>query len=338
MEVETITPEVMPMTALESISRAEIDVQIATAKKYPRQLGLVKRDMLTMATLDEETAAACFYTLPRGGKNIQGGSVRLAEIAVSCFGNIRVATRTVSVEATGDTPHVTVQSACHDLEKNVAVCIEKRRRITKKKAKNVVDEDDINLAVNACAAIAFRDAAFKVIPGVLVKGVFEAAKKVAIGDATTLADRRAKAFETFAKMGAQAPRILAALGKATIDDVTLSDLETLLGTYSAIRDGETTIDAAFPAVSSTAPLAEKIAAKQAERAQAEKPPDAPIESVQATGVRTPHLKARQVLKDLAEQKGWSTAQLTDSLHNLGPDATAAELGMDAESFGKLMEG
>ena len=56
MELEVIAP-----SALESIERANVDIQISTARKYPRKLGIVKQRMLNLATLDEETAASCFY-------------------------------------------------------------------------------------------------------------------------------------------------------------------------------------------------------------------------------------------------------------------------------------
>ena len=130
---------------------------------------------------------ACFYSLPRGGKNIQGPSIRLAEIAFSCYGNIRAGTRIIETVVDGASPYVAIQAVCHDLQKNIAVMIEKRRRIVGKKTKGgIIDEDDINLAANAGSAIAFRDAMFKVIPGILLRPVYEAAKKVAIGDAKTL--------------------------------------------------------------------------------------------------------------------------------------------------------
>ena len=238
--------ETVESSALDTISRAEIDSQISTAKKYPRQLTTVKSNMLSFATLDEETAESCFYSLPRGGKNIQGPSVRLAEIAVSCYKNIRVGSRVMQSVTTGDNPHVIVQAICHDLENNVAVTIEKRRRITKKKSRDTIDEDDINLAANAGAAIAFRDAVFKVIPGALIKPVFEQAKKVAIGDAKTLGDRRMKSVEAFAKMGVSKDTLLAKLEKKSIEDIDLNDLETLIGLFNAIRDGQCTVDEAFP--------------------------------------------------------------------------------------------
>ena len=175
--------EIIPPPALESMERATVDMQISTAKRYPRTLSTVKADMLSFATLDEETAASCFYTLPRGGKIIQGPSVRLAEIAVACYGNMKIGTRIIECVTSGEAPHVVVQAVAHDMQRNVAVSIEKRRRIVGKKSKGgAIDEDDINLAANAGSAIAFRDAVFKVVPLALINPVFEAAKKVAIGD------------------------------------------------------------------------------------------------------------------------------------------------------------
>lgn len=248
---EAFTPEHIPAsidrapTALEIAERAQIDGAIATAKRYPRQIGTVKQAMLSFATLDEETASGCFYSLPRGGKTIQGPSVRLAEIALSCYGNARAQTRVLEV-VTGEAPHVVVESVCMDLERNVAVSIQKRARIFTKKGKPAPDEDDINLACNRCSAIAFRDAVFKVVPGALVKPVCDAARKVAIGDAKTLATRRAGAVKELEKMGAIRSRILAAVDAKTIDDIDMEGLGTLIGLFTSIRDGNTTVDEAFP--------------------------------------------------------------------------------------------
>ena len=80
----------------------------------------------------------------------------------------------------------------------------------------------------------------------LIKPVYEAAKRVAIGDAKTLASRREQAMDAFAKMGVTRVKVLSRLGRGSIDDVQLSDLETLIGLYTAIKDGETTIDDVFP--------------------------------------------------------------------------------------------
>jgi len=245
------TLEIVNTTASQ-MARVEIDAQVSTAKQYPRNIAKVKLNMLSFATLDEETAESCFYSLPRGGKNIEGPSVRLAEIAVACYGNIRAGVRILET-VMGENPHVVIQAICHDLENNTAVTIEKRRRIVKKKSKTEIDEDDINLAANAGSAIAFRDAVYKIVPGALIKPVYEAAKKVAIGDAKSIGDRRNRAFDSFAKMGISKDRVLLAVNKAHIDLVDADDLQTLFGLHTSIKEGATTLDNAFPAAAAAAP-------------------------------------------------------------------------------------
>lgn len=221
----------------------EIDVQIQTAKKYPRKLTTFKQRATQMATLDEETAASMFYALPRGGKPIEGPSIRIAEVVASAYGNLRVGARIIEV---GE-KYVTAQGACHDLENNVAVTVEVRRRITNKNGSRYND-DMIGVTSNAALSIAARNAIFKVIPMAYTKPVYQAARKVAIGDARTLAANRAEAIAYFGKMGATEAQVLATLGVAGVDDVGLEQLALLKGLATAIRDGETTVDAAFPPV------------------------------------------------------------------------------------------
>jgi len=245
-------PEVIPAGAIAQIEQAQIDTQIATARRYPRNIAKVKAQMLAIATLDEETAAACSYAIPRAGKVITGPSVRLAEIALSAFSNVRAATRILSVH-TGENPHAVVQAVCHDLENNVVFAVEKRRRITPKKDHKTgthkpVDDDDIQLAVNAGSAIAFRDAVFKVVPGALVKPVMEAARKVAVGDAKSFTVNRDKILARLRQMGVQDERIFAVIGVTKADVITGDQLETLIGLGTAIKDGTLTIEEAFPPV------------------------------------------------------------------------------------------
>lgn len=237
---------------LEASERALVDIQISTAKRYPRNLVKVKNDLVSYATLDQETASGCFYRIPRAGKNILGPSVRIAEIAVSCYGNLKVGSRVVDVDTKSAQPHVVVQSVCIDLENNVAVSIEKRRRIVAKKGRPV-DEDDINLAVNSCSAIAFRDSVFKVIPQALVKPAWQAALKVAVGDVNSLVDRRNKAIEKFAQAGVSVDRVLSALEIDSVEQITLDHLATLIGLWNTIQDGSL-VEEVFPLIEKKKPV------------------------------------------------------------------------------------
>ena len=91
--------EIRQADMLQAINRSEVDIQIATAKQYPRDLTQVLNKIKTYATMDMETAEDCFYAIRRGKgddqKLIEGLSVRLAEIIAAAWGNIRVQTRII---------------------------------------------------------------------------------------------------------------------------------------------------------------------------------------------------------------------------------------------------
>lgn len=262
------------------IDHAEIDLQIATAHRYPRDVVKAKLKMQSIATMDPDTAASCFYTLPRGGKAIQGPSIRMAEIALGCWGNLRAATRITSVDL-GPNPTVEIEAAIHDLESNVAIRMSKRRRITKKKSKDAPDEDDINLAANAGSAIALRDAVFKIVPRSVVLPVLEQAKLVAAGDAKSLAQRRDAVVKRLEVLGVLRVKIFAAVGVKTIEEIDLEKLGTLIGLGTAIRDGAITIDEAFPDAEVEKQTAEAAFTKPAEKAP-EPPAKAPEPPAKAT--------------------------------------------------------
>src|SRR6185503_20995123 len=91
---DEVKVEVLSLTdgngALSAVDKASIDMQIATAKQYPRVVSDCIKEALTLATMDEDTAGSMFYALPRGGKKIEGPSARLAEIMAYSWGNLRV--------------------------------------------------------------------------------------------------------------------------------------------------------------------------------------------------------------------------------------------------------
>jgi len=197
--------QVVSSDSLSLLTKAEIDVQISTAKAFPRSLKVFLDRAMSMATLSEDIAASCSYTLPRGGKNIDGPSVRLAEIVVSAYGNIRSGARVIA----NDGRTITAQGVCHDLETNNSVTVEVKRRITGKDGKTF-NEDMQVVTGNAACAIAFRNAVFKVVPSALVSDVYDKAREVARGTAETLTARRNKAIVWFNEQGATNEQLCAA--------------------------------------------------------------------------------------------------------------------------------
>src|SRR5690606_22894062 len=86
--------------------RASIDIQISTAKRYPRNLKRAIENAITIVTMDANIAQECTYSLKKGGKLITGPSVVLAKIVAQQMGNMRVEQRVVGYDAT----HVTCEA------------------------------------------------------------------------------------------------------------------------------------------------------------------------------------------------------------------------------------
>jgi hypothetical protein len=257
-------------SVLESLTRGEIDAQVRTAKVYPRSIKAFLNESRDMACLDEETAASCIYALPRGGKPIEGPSARLAEIVASAWGNCRAGARVVSE----DERFVTAQGFFFDVQRNYAVAFEVRRRITDKRG-NRYNDDMVGVTSNAACSIALRNAVFKGVPKAFWGRVYEAARKTAVGDAKTLEARRADLLAYFGKMGVTTDRILAAIDCPSVEDIGADELVTLRGVATAIREGDTSIEQAFPSSASgrtgAVKLDDVMGAKAEESAKKEEP-------------------------------------------------------------------
>lgn len=233
--------EIVRHGAPSSLSRGDVESQLDAAHKYPRSIKRVLAEAISVATLSEDIAARCIYTVPRGGKALTGPSIRLAEIMSSAWGNLQVGSRVVEVTDT----EVVAQGVAWDMEKNLRAMVEQRRSIVGRSGQRFND-DMISVTGAAACSIALRNAIFRVVPRAYVEKVYEAARDVSVGKATTIGEKRSKLFTRFAQLGITPDRVLARIGKPSVDDVDLSDIEVLIGLGTAIKDGGTTIEEAFP--------------------------------------------------------------------------------------------
>ena len=111
--------------------KAQIDMQISTAKAYPRNITRSVENAIAIVTMDKQTASTCSYSLPRGGKTISGPSVHLAKILAQSWGNLRVEAKVVSIDRT----QITSQAVAFDLENNLAIKVEVKRSIMSRKGR-----------------------------------------------------------------------------------------------------------------------------------------------------------------------------------------------------------
>ena len=235
--------KIVDPSAFEIITRAEIDIQISTAKKYPRDIQRTQNNVLALATSSQATAQACFYSLRRGENKIEGQSIRLAEIVASSWSNIRYGAKVVS----DDGKQLTAIGFCHDLESNNAYQGEVKMRVTDKYGKRYSD-DMIVMTGNAACSKALRNAIFKVIPMVAFESIMTEIKKKATGANTSLplATRAENAVKYFVKLGVSEERIFSTVGKNNIAEIDEDDLVLLIGLKTSINEKEITLAEAFP--------------------------------------------------------------------------------------------
>lgn len=236
VEVRQVDPGIA-----QQMAGAQVAQMVGTAKQYPRSIAVVKKQATELATMDEDTASACTYSLPRGDKTITGPSVKFAQIIASCWGNLWVQCTPVSE----DKRFVTVRAVAWDVEKNVCVAFDVKRRITGRSGRTFND-DMIGVTTNAAASIAYRNAVLRIVPDAFTRSVLEAARRVARGDSSTLEERRDKMFAHFASMGVDERRVFSAVGVSARDDIGLDEFEVLLGIANAIRFDGMEIDSVFP--------------------------------------------------------------------------------------------
>lgn len=222
------------------LNKSEIDMQVATAHKFPRSIKRFRQEALQMVTLNESVAESCIYAIPRGDKTIEGPSARFAEVIASAWCNCRAGARVVS--DVGD--FITAQGVFHDLERNVAITYEVQRSITDKRGRRF-NADMIGVTGNAASSIALRNAILKGVPKAFWDDMYQAARAVVMGDFSTLANRRAEALKALVAFGVTQEQVFAKLGVEGTSDITLDHLVALRGLITALKEGDTTPEQAF---------------------------------------------------------------------------------------------
>lgn len=225
---------------MDKIEQAALDHQVVIAHKYPRSMTKFMKKLTEIAQMSRPVALEMMYSVPRGGKQLIGPSVRFAEALISCWEN---ATATVEVIDT-DKEWITAEGRFYDAETNVRLAVRVRRRITDKDGKRF-NADMIGVTGAAASSIALRGAILRGIPKALWADKFEMAKKTAAGDAKSIDELRGTMMKTFAALGITETRVLNALGVQGVPDIGPDEVLTLNAWHKQLGNGESTVEDIF---------------------------------------------------------------------------------------------
>lgn len=235
--------EPVQLDVLSVMDRSRIEMQITAARANPRPaIDVIERQIRARATRRPEIAELCYYSVPRGGDMIHGASIKLANIALSCWGN----TLSGALTTSNDGKVIKATGFCWDLEINNQKYTEAQRRIVDRHGRPYSYDLQIQTA-NAAISIAERNAILKVLGSDVTDPIWEECMRVVAGSTKDLAERRETAMKWFAVRGVRYDNLLRLLEKSSVDQIDVDDVAYLRGLANAIVDKTITIAEIFNA-------------------------------------------------------------------------------------------
>lgn len=223
------------LTVIES-SRAIQEVQAALiiAKRFPRDEKAAV-DRILNSCSRKTLAESALYTYARGGSDITGPSIRLAEALAQNWGNLQFGIRELD-QANGES---TVEAFAWDVETNTRqtkVFQVRHERHTRTGVKVLSDPRDVYELVANQGARRLRACILGIIPGDVVEMAVEQCETTLNADADTSPEGQKKMVGAFAAFGVTKEQIESFIQRR-IDAITSGQVVRLKKIYQSLKDG-----------------------------------------------------------------------------------------------------
>jgi hypothetical protein len=238
------TPSNLSPMAQTDQNRAVAEVQAAMmiASMNPRnQRGAM--DRILNACTRQSLAESAVYQFARGGANVSGASIRLAEAIAQQWGNIQFGIRELE-QRTGES---TVQAFAWDVETNT------RREVTfhvthelhtRKGVKKLTDPRDIYEMVANQGARRLRGCILAIIPSDVTEAAVAQCERTLVTTADVTPEAIKRLVEAFEAFGVSKEQIELRIQRR-LDAVQPAQVANLRKIYASIRDGMSTADEWF---------------------------------------------------------------------------------------------
>lgn len=216
----------------------EVQAAMVIAKKFPRDQ-IAAMDRILTACTRPTLAEGALYSYSRGGSDITGPSIRLAEAIAQTWGNMQFGIRELS-QANGES---TVEAFAWDVETNtrqVKVFQVPHVRYTRSGSKKLEDPRDIYELVANQGARRLRACILGVIPGDVVEAAVKQCEITQSTSADTSPDAIKKMVDAFADMGVTSEMIQKRIQKR-IEAINPAQMVHLRKVYTSLRDGMSSV-------------------------------------------------------------------------------------------------
>jgi len=213
---------------------AEVQSAIVLAKKFPRNQ-IEAMDRIAVACQRPGLAEQALYTYSRGGTEITGPSIRLAEAIAQNWGNLQFGIKELE-QRNGES---TVEAFAWDVETNtrqVKTFQVKHERHTKKGSYKLEDSRDIYELIANNGARRLRACILGIIPGDVVEAAVAQCEQTLKAKADTSPEALKKlvaAFEGFKVTKEQIEKRI----QRRLDTITPAQIIQLRKIYNSLKDG-----------------------------------------------------------------------------------------------------
>lgn len=265
---------------------SEVQGAIILAKKFPRNQ-IEALDRITTACQRPSLAEQALYSYARGGTEITGPSIRLAEAIAQNWSNLQFGVKELE-QRNGES---TVQAYAWDMETNVKqekTFQVKHERYTKKGKYTLEDPRDIYEMTANQGARRLRACILGIIPGDVIDAAVSQCEQTLKAKADTSPEALKKLIDAFGHYNVTKEQIEKRIQRH-LDTITPAQLIQLRKVYNSLKDGMSSpadwFDAALTEeqapVDASSNLKNKIKGKQ--RTETAQPADVPEPTEMAPG-------------------------------------------------------
>lgn len=216
---------------------AEVQAGVIMARQFPRVRRMAMDDILQECTR-LSLAQAAVYNYSRGGTEITGPSIRLAEVLAQSWGNISFGIKEV---VRGERESV-MEAYCYDLQTNMKVrrgFIVKHERYSRERGRQPLTGDverDVNELTANQGARRLRACILAVIPGDVVEAAVEQCETTLLAKADTSPEAVGKLVKAFEQFGVTKEQIEVRIQRR-IDTIRPAQVVQLRKTWRSLEDG-----------------------------------------------------------------------------------------------------
>jgi hypothetical protein len=254
MEASEVFANVMPFTGLPEVAHeapavlaeataqrevAEVQAAMLIAKRFPRNQAK-SLDRILVACQRPTLAEGALYSYARGGTDITGPSIRLAEAIAQQWGNLQFGIRELD-QRLGES---TVEAYAWDLETNTRQTktfqVKHIRRTRAKGNYTLEDPRDIYEMVANQGARRLRACILGVIPGDIVEAAVTQCEATLKAKADISPEAVKKMVEVFTPYGVTQEMIEARIQRK-LESITPAQIISLRKVYNSLKDGMSTL-------------------------------------------------------------------------------------------------